>query len=171
MIPKIQFIPLGGALEVGANSYYINWDNKVSILLDCGTKGDGPTFEGLPDFTKADSKVDYIVISHAHNDHIGGLPFAQRYFLKKNGKIITTPETAEIAGHVLRDSGKIMAVKEEEKKNPIFSKTVRSLYSEENVENSVNGIVKLEYGKEFELKDGIKLVLFDASHVHGSACV
>ncbi len=171
MIPKIQFIPLGGALEVGANSYYINWDNKVSLLLDCGTKGDGPTFEGLPDFTKADSKVDYIVISHAHNDHIGGLPFAQRYFLKKNGEIITTPETAEIAAHVLMDSGKIMAVKEEKEKNPIFSKTVKSLYSEENVKNSVNRIVKLEYGKEFELKEGIKLVLFDASHVHGSACV
>lgn len=171
MIPKIQFIPLGGSLEVGANSYYINWDNKVSFLLDCGTKGDGPTFEGLPDFTKADSKVDYIIISHAHNDHIGGLPFAERYFLKKNGKIITTPETADIAGYVLMDSGKIMGVKEEEKKNPIFSKTVKSLYSEKNLDNLVRKIVKLEYGKEFELKEGIKIVLFDASHVYGSACV
>lgn len=169
MTNKIQFIPLGGGKEVGANSYYINWNNEVKILLDCGIKGDGPTLEGLPDFTKADTKPDFIIISHAHNDHIGALPFAEKFFLNEDGKILMTNLTKEIALPVLTDSGKIMQKDEKRKK---FSETVKKLYSYENIDSLLSKkTISLDYNQEYSLSDKLKLKFFDAGHVLGSACI
>ncbi|MEM3609906.1 MAG: MBL fold metallo-hydrolase [Candidatus Anstonellales archaeon] len=173
MIPKVRFIPLGGSGEVGANSYYINWCDKVKILLDCGTKGDGPVYDGLPDFTKMDDKVDYIIITHAHNDHIGGLPFFEKNFLKEGGKIIMTSKTSDIAKLVLNDIGKIMRRKEEKSHVDIFSKGLKKLYSNENIQGilSKDKVIELDYDSEYLICDDVKVRLYDASHVYGSACV
>lgn len=162
---KIRVIPLGGACEIGANSYYCDWDGKFSFLLDCGLNGDGPSLDSMPDFWKTDSKVDFIIISHAHNDHIGSLPFAHKYFLKENGKIYMTKETADLARIVLKDSGKIISKDINKDK---FSDIRKELYGDSNVDNILNSAVICDFDKEYSFQD-LKITLFHAGHIKGAA--
>jgi cleavage and polyadenylation specificity factor subunit 3 len=45
----IKFVPLGGAGEIGANSYYLNIEG-TGILLDCGMHPQKKGLDALPDF-------------------------------------------------------------------------------------------------------------------------
>lgn len=164
---NIRIIPLGGACEVGSNSYYVDWDGKYSFLLDCGINGDGPTIDNLPRFDFMDTKVDFIVITHAHNDHIAALPFAEKYVLNNNGKIFMTSKTKDIAEKMLKDSGKIVHKSE----NKIFTKLIKNIYSDESIINLIKNRVKdYDYLTEFSFGN-LKLVFYDAGHVLGSAMV
>ena len=67
------FIPLGGADEIGASSYFLSVDG-INILLDCGARL--KENELFPDYERIlqeidYSEIDFILISHAHFDHIG----------------------------------------------------------------------------------------------------
>ena len=69
------FIPLGGADEIGASSYFLSVDG-INILLDCGARL--KENELFPDYERIlqeidYSEIDFILISHAHFDHIGSL--------------------------------------------------------------------------------------------------
>jgi len=70
----MKFINLTRQTEIGANSYYIEAAGN-RLVLDCGMH---PKFEGdeaLPNLKAiADRRLDAILISHSHQDHIGTLP-------------------------------------------------------------------------------------------------
>ncbi len=184
MNPKIRIIPLGGVNEVGANSYFIDWNGKTTFLLDCGLRSENsevPTIETLPQIHSIDTEyVDNIIITHAHNDHIGALPFIAKYFLKENGKIIMTEENSEISIVTLQDSEKIMTRKVENKNNNrkdeiknLFQDSIRKLYSCESINKLFSNHLKtLKYKEEYNIPGtDIIVSLFDASHVLGSAMV
>ena len=66
----ISFLPLGGANEIGANCYYLNF-NGNGILLDCGIHPKKTGSESLPLFNLLEKKpLDHVIITHAHQDHI-----------------------------------------------------------------------------------------------------
>jgi len=169
MKPKIRVIPLGGAAEIGANSYYISWEKNdgriFSLLLDAGMRGDGPSVENLPDFSKLDTKVDAVIISHAHNDHIGSLPFVLKNFLKDDGKIYMTSKTSIIAAKTLKDSAKIVSGKGK------FSSVIKKLYSNQNMDDIIDRTIKVDYNNEIKLNDDIRMVFYDAGHVYGSSSI
>ena len=82
----IKFMPLGGGQEIGASCYYLNLGG-VQLLLDCG-RGISQYGQYGPDFsllTKhgellSPHRLEGIIISHAHFDHIGSLlDFNARY--------------------------------------------------------------------------------------------
>jgi predicted metal-dependent RNase len=74
----MEFWNLTRDVEIGANSYLLRTKGK-SIILDSGMH---PKREGLvatPDFRPvAEGGVDSIIVTHAHQDHIGSLPFLTR---------------------------------------------------------------------------------------------
>jgi len=72
------FINLTGALEIGANCYSVEAGGR-RILLDAGYHPKKSGTDGLPrlDLVK-DNSFDAMVLSHAHQDHIGSLPVAMR---------------------------------------------------------------------------------------------
>ena len=101
-----KFLPLGGAGEVGANCYYLNFSG-TGIILDCGVHPQKSGLEALPLFDLIkDSPVDYVLISHAHQDHLGSLP----YLVKRHPyiKIIATPQTRALAELTLHNSVAIL---------------------------------------------------------------
>ena len=82
---KLRLIPLGGLGEIGKNLTVFEYKEDI-ILVDCGLKFPDDAMFGidivLPDFNyilENQEKVKGVVITHGHEDHIGGLV----YLLKK----------------------------------------------------------------------------------------
>ena len=109
------FIPLGGADEIGASSYFLSVDG-INILLDCGARL--KENELFPDYERIlqeidYSEIDFILISHAHFDHIGSL--ASIAARAENAEIITTQDTKTLISMQLLDLGRVSNHKESER--------------------------------------------------------
>ena len=81
----LKIIPLGGLNEIGKNMTVIECSNDI-FVIDCGLAFPDSEMLGvdlvLPDYTYLEKNADRIrgiVLTHGHEDHIGGLP----YFLNK----------------------------------------------------------------------------------------
>jgi cleavage and polyadenylation specificity factor subunit 3 len=162
----ISFLPIGGGNEIGANSYYLNF-NGNGVILDCGIHPQKIGLDSLPNFELLkDKPIDYCLISHAHQDHIGSLPFLIKRF--PYVKIITTPQTRALAELTLHNSVSIL--KKEIEENDF------EFYSHDEVDLLIKMIDYKEYQIEFEinsyhqLKDAkVNSTFYDAGHILGSA--
>src|SRR5713226_239392 len=79
---RLRYLPLGGLGEVGINMWALEWQNQV-LVIDAGLMFPQEDMLGidlvLPDISyllEKGRKVLGIFLSHGHEDHIGGLPFA-----------------------------------------------------------------------------------------------
>jgi ribonuclease J len=79
---QLRYLPLGGLGEVGINMWALEWENKV-LVVDSGLMFPQEDMLGidlvLPDISYLLSKEREVVgifLTHGHEDHIGGLPFA-----------------------------------------------------------------------------------------------
>src|SRR3954470_20512276 len=78
---KLQILPLGGLGEFGMNSMAIQYGDDI-IVIDAGMMFPESELLGVnivtPDFTYLEqnaSKVRALLLTHGHEDHIGGIPF------------------------------------------------------------------------------------------------
>jgi len=79
---RLRYIPLGGLGEVGINMWALEWEGKV-VVVDAGLMFPQEDMLGidlvLPDISyllHGGREVLGIFLTHGHEDHIGGLPFA-----------------------------------------------------------------------------------------------
>lgn len=91
---KIRITPLGGLGEIGGNISVFE-TNKDAIIVDIGMSFPDGTMHGvdiiIPDFDyvrKIKNKIRGIVITHAHEDHIGAVPY---FFKEFQFPIYATP--------------------------------------------------------------------------------
>ncbi len=78
---KLKIIPLGGLNEIGKNMTVFSYGNDM-IILDCGMAFPDEEMLGIdiviPDFSyviKNADKIRGVVLTHGHEDHIGGLAY------------------------------------------------------------------------------------------------
>ncbi|MBN1262216.1 MAG: MBL fold metallo-hydrolase [Anaerolineae bacterium] len=168
---KITF--LGGVGTVTGSSYLVR-TNRTHILLECGL------YQGKRDEAyRRNREIDVdirrlhaVVLSHAHIDHSGNLPnlVKQGY----TGPIYATHATRDLCASMLPDSGRIheydvayVNKKRERKGLP----PMEPLYTEGDAIHSLQRFVGLGYNHPVEIARGVRITLFDAGHILGSAMV
>ena len=108
----MKFINLTRHTEIGANSYYLEI-GRHRVLLDCGMHPKNTGDDALPLFKAIAARdIDGILISHAHQDHIGTLPLAMRRF--ERARVFMTQITAEVGSVLLHNSVNVMTRQREE---------------------------------------------------------
>lgn len=105
---KLQIIPLGGLGEIGKNMTVIRVDDEI-LIVDAGLMFPDESMLGvdlvIPDITyliENKDKIKAIVLTHGHEDHIGGIP----YVLKRiNVPVYGTRLTLGILEGRLKENG------------------------------------------------------------------
>ena len=104
--PSVKISFLGGLNEIGKNITLIECENDI-IIVDCGMAFPDGDMLGvdlvIPDFTYIEQNADKvrgIVLTHGHEDHIGGLPFL---LSRVDIPIYGTPLTLGLLGNKLRE--------------------------------------------------------------------
>ena len=166
---KITFI--GAAHEVTGSCSMLDVCGK-HIIVDCGMEQGVDLFENI-EIPIAPSDIDAIVVTHAHIDHTGKLPFlvANGY----RGPIYSTEATRQLCDIMLKDSAHIQeseAVWRNRKgKRADEDGEHVPLYTMEDVLNTMPLFRTAGYETDVELFDGIKIRYTDAGHLLGSSNV
>ena len=111
---SLKLIPLGGLSGIGKNMMVFEKDNHI-IIVDCGIMFPDDDMPGIdfiiPDFSyikKNESKVKAIILTHGHEDHIGGLPFL---FKEINAPVYATRLTIGLIKIKFENSQNMIPVK------------------------------------------------------------
>lgn len=148
---------LGGARQVGRSAILIQTSNS-NVLLDFGVDvgSDGQPYIDAPEFDI--EKLDAVVLSHAHLDHCGFIPWL--YDNGYSGPMYCTAPTRDLMVLLCLD---YVDVSQREGKN--------ILYNKKAVEKVVKHTLALEYGEVSDITPDIRLTLEASGHLLGSSLV
>jgi ribonuclease J len=116
--PAVEVIPLGGLGEFGMNMMLVACGD-TSVLIDAGVMFPGPDLFGvdlvIPDLAALEAhrgRIAALVLTHAHEDHIGAVPHVHQHV---NGPIYGTRFTLalvepKLAEHGLDATGRLVAI-------------------------------------------------------------
>ena len=168
---KLEFL---GAAQTVTGTMHMLTVNGTRILMDCGLYQGrrAESFERNRNLPFDATKVDVLVLSHAHIDHSGNIPSLVKSGFQ--GNIFVTPGTRDLCSIMLRDSGHIQEAdaryvnkKRREKGQP----PVEPLYTMEDAKRSLNNFISINYERQMSIAPGVTLTFYDAGHILGSAMV
>lgn len=159
----------GAAREVTGSCHILRVNGRT-VLLDCGM------FQGRR--VESDEKnrtlpvpineIDAVVLSHAHIDHSGRLPFLVSEGYDRT--IWATPATRDLCAIMLADSAHI-----QEQDARFYGKrskqAVQPLYAMRDATRVQELMVAVPYRKSFDVVPGVQVSYVDAGHILGSASV
>src|SRR3954468_12895531 len=169
----MKFINLTRRVEIGANSYFVEIDGH-QLVLDSGMH---PKFEGeeaLPNLKLIqDRQLEAIVVSHAHQDHIGTLPVLMRK--QPQARVFMPEATAAIGDALLHNSVNVMTRQREElgvMLYPLFThrETERATDQWQSCPMRQPVTISGERARPNE-SDVLTFEFYDAGHVLGSSGV
>jgi len=151
---------LGAGRQVGRSCFLLQTPES-NILLDCGVnvaaqgKYQFP-YLNAPEFHIED--LDAVVISHAHLDHMGFLPYL--FKMGYRGPVYCTEPTRDIMALLMLD---YIEVSQSSAKQPLFSSA--------DVKEAIKHTINLEHGEVTDITPDIRITLYNAGHILGSAFV
>ena len=157
-VEYIRVCFLGGAQEVGRSCILVKTNNS-HVMLDCGVSVAGPRefpYLEVEDFVL--QKLNAVVISHAHLDHCGLLPYLYHYGYR--GPCFMTEPTRDLAALLCMDY--VNVCEREHKQAP---------YSIKAIEQMILHCVTLRYGEVMDITCDFRITLENAGHMLGSSLI
>lgn len=165
---SLDLVVLGGAEEIGANCLWLNV-NGTGIIIDAGLHPRLRDVRALPDANLlSDYPLDVVVITHAHTDHLGGLPFLLRRY--PHLRTLMTHATRDVSHVMLHNVGKLLR----REVMSVFGSEALEFYERSNVEFLRRTFDVADYGEPVALRgysgdDDVSAVFHPAGHILGSA--
>ncbi len=158
-VDYIRMMTMGGFREVG-RSCIVFQTPESNTMVDCGisVKKDSNPYPHLdmPEFKIQD--LDAVIVSHAHMDHSGMVPFLYKFGFR--GPLYCTAPTRDTMTMLLLDFLKIN--KREGTKPP---------YQSKDIEEMLKHCITLGYGEVSDITPDMRLTLSNAGHLLGSSTV
>ncbi len=149
---------LGSARQVGRSAILLQTP-KSKILLDCGIDVSSKDEDRFPVFNIPEfniSELDAIILSHAHLDHSGLLPYM--YKMGYKGPVYMTEPTRDIASLLALDFIGVA-----------YKQAVKPLFSSTDVKDMVKHSICLNFNEVTDITPDVRLTFYNAGHVLGSA--
>jgi len=165
---KLTF--LGAAGTVTGSKYLLEHAGR-QILVDCGL------FQGYKHLREMNwepfpvdvSRLDCVILTHAHLDHSGALPLLLRNGYR--GPIYTTPGTIDLCHLLLPDSARLQEEEAEylNRHQASKHKPALPLYTEEDARHVLRYMQAVPFNETIEVVPGMQLSLRPAGHIIGAA--
>lgn len=160
-IGDIMITALGGVKEVGRSAFLVQ-TRESSVLLDCGINpGSLKPFEAFPRLDHPSFEIDSldaVVISHAHLDHCGLVPFLFKYGY--DGPVYCSAPTSSLMTLLQLDYLDVAS-----------KQGIIPPYDQKDVRECVLHTIPLRYGVVTDIAPDIRLTLHNAGHILGSAII
>lgn len=158
----VRLSVLGSGAQVGRSCFLLHTSNS-KVLLDCGINpaiSDGPEKYPYLDVSEIGdiNSIDAVIVSHAHLDHSGLVPYL--YKMGYRGPCYMTAPTRDIAALLQLD---LIGV--------AYKKAQFPLYKAEDIKEMVRHSICLDYGEVTDITPDVRITLYNAGHVLGSAQV
>ncbi len=165
----MKFTNLTRHTEIGANSYFLEMGG-ARLILDCGMHPKEQGEKALPNWKPFNGRdIDAILISHAHQDHIGTLPVLMRRY--PDARVFMLEATSEIGSVLLHNSVNVMTRQREELGTMLYP-----LFTHREADRASDRWHLCRYRQPYTTKgdrvgssDALTFEFLDAGHVLGSS--
>jgi KH/beta-lactamase-domain protein len=157
----VRLTALGGFQQVGRSAILLQ-TKESNVLLDCGINpgSTSPTVAfprlDMPQFDL--DALDAVVISHAHLDHCGFLPFLFKYGY--DGPVYCSAPTSSL-----------MTLLQLDYLDVANKQGIMPPYSQKDVRDTVMHTISLRYGSVTDIAPDVRLTLHNSGHILGSSLV
>ena len=159
---KLTF--LGAAREVTGSRFLLQAAGK-NIMVDYGMEQGVDLYENAP-LPMAESRIDYVFLTHAHIDHSGYLPLLYKRGFR--GAIFATDATADLCRIMLLDSAHIQESDAEWKTRKAQRQgkpPVEPLYTQEDALGACGLFRPCHYDQRVEVCPGVSIRMVDVGHL------
>ena len=157
----VKVTALGVFHEVGRMCIFVQTPND-KILIDCGVNpetNEGPkAFPYLASMGITLDQIDAVVLSHAHLDHCGFIPYLYKYGY--SGPVYCTPPTRDL-----------MMLLQFDYMKELSKGDTPATYEEKHVRTLLDHVIVRDYDDVTDITPAIKLTFHNAGHILGSAMV
>jgi len=158
----IRLVALGAFREIGRSCILLQTPHS-KVLLDCGanTSTADPTkaYPYLNMLGFSLEELDAVVLSHAHTDHMGFIPYLYAYGY--SGPVYCTPPTRDLMALLQQDFVNLSK----------RALGVEPPYSKKDIQKELKHVITVPYNEVVDITPEIKTTFYNAGHILGSASV
>jgi len=156
----VRLTALGGGRQVGRSCFLLQ--TPISrVLIDCGVDVSSQGKDKYPYLEAPEldiSTIDAVILSHAHLDHSGLIPYL--YKMGYKGPVYMTAPTRDISALMALD---FIGVAYKQAAAPLFKST--------DIRNMVKHSIALNYQEVTDITPDIRITMYNAGHTLGSSMI